>query len=340
MKSKDLQNVVLSKYNSGDHPRKIFRDLNGGLAWSTVRRWCKMISDSGVINLSKPPGSTRTVRTKAAIQKVKHRLKRKRKVSQRILAKEMKMSKTSAHRIIVDDLHYRPYKIIQEPALTDDQKQKRKQFAHWVKNNFNKNDISKWLFSDEKMFDIDGVYNSQNDRIWAATRADADARGGVKKKRKFPTKVMVWLGACSAGLTPLVILDNGSVNHEIYIKDVLPVALKFGNKMLGDYWTYQQDGATAHTHHLTQEWCDKHFPSFISKDRWPPNSPDLNPLDYCIWNELVQAMDWDRVKTKQTLIEELKRSVKKIKQKIVLESCNDFSKRLYRLLRNDGKYLR
>jgi len=54
----------------------------------------------------------------------------------------------------------------------------------------------------------------------------------------------------------------------------------------------------------------------------------------------VQAMDWDRVKTKQTLIEELKRSVKKIKQEIVLESYNDFSKRLYRLLRNDGKYLR
>lgn len=32
MKSKDLQNIVLSKYNSGDHPQKIFCDLNGGLA--------------------------------------------------------------------------------------------------------------------------------------------------------------------------------------------------------------------------------------------------------------------------------------------------------------------
>jgi hypothetical protein len=53
MKSKDLQNVVLSKYNSGDHPRKIFRDLNGGLALSTVQRWCKMIDkyDKGLLIL-------------------------------------------------------------------------------------------------------------------------------------------------------------------------------------------------------------------------------------------------------------------------------------------------
>ena len=115
--------------------------------------------------------------------------------------------------------------------------------------------------------------------------------GGIKKKRKFPIKVMVWLGACSAELTPLVILDKTSVNHEVYIKEVLPVALKFGNKMLGDNWIYQQDGATSHTHQLTQAWCARHLPSFIPKDRCPANSLDLNPLDYCIWNELVEAMD-------------------------------------------------
>ncbi|CAF1154320.1 unnamed protein product [Rotaria magnacalcarata] len=186
----------------------------------------------------------------------------------------------------------------------------------------------------------DGVYNSQNDRIWAANRAAADDHGGVKRKRKFPTKVMVWLGACSAGLTPLVILDKTSVNHEIYIKEVLPVALNFGNKMLGDQWTYQQEAATPHTHQLTQEWCARHFASFMPKDRRPANSPDLNPLDYCICNELVQAMDWGRVQTKLTLIEELKRSVKKIKPEIVLESCNNFSKRLCRVLENEGRYLR
>jgi len=29
-----------------------------------------------------------------------------------------------------------------------------------------------------------------------------------------------------------------------------------------------------------KEWLGKHCPDFTDKDSWPPNSPDLNPLDY------------------------------------------------------------
>ena len=72
----------------------------------------------------------------------------------------------------------------------------------------------KILFSDEKMFDIDGVYNSQNDRIWAASRSDADRRDRVHQKRKFPAKVMVWLAVCSKGVSPLVIFNEGTVDHD------------------------------------------------------------------------------------------------------------------------------
>ena len=46
------------------------------------------------------------------------------------------------------------------------------------------------------------------------------------KYTKFPKKIMVWLGAYSKGLSPLVIFDNGIVDHNRYINEVLPVALK------------------------------------------------------------------------------------------------------------------
>ena len=147
------------------------------------------------------------------------------------------------------------------------------------------------LFSDEKMFDIDGVYNSQNDHIWAINREEADRAGGRKQKRKFPEKVMVWLAVCSKGVSPLVIFGNESVNHERYIQTVLPVALKYGNQTFGNDWIFQQDNATPHTHKLTQKWCKDNFPAFIDKYHLPPNSPDLNPLDYCIWDEFVGHMD-------------------------------------------------
>ena len=93
------------------------------------------------------------------------------------------------------------------------------------------------------MFDIDGVYNSQNERIWAPSRAHMDAKGGIKQIQKFPKKVMVWLGACSRrSVSPLVIFEEGTVDHERYIQEVLPVVLKFGNDMFGDNWMFQQDG--------------------------------------------------------------------------------------------------
>ncbi|CAF1548778.1 unnamed protein product, partial [Didymodactylos carnosus] len=45
-----------------------------------------MIGDTGSIDLAKPPGRPRIVRTKNMIQKVKNRLKRKKRVSTRKLA--------------------------------------------------------------------------------------------------------------------------------------------------------------------------------------------------------------------------------------------------------------
>ena len=114
---------------------------------------------------------------------------------------------------------------------------------------------------------------------------------------------MVWLGACSPGLTPLVIWDKTSANHHVYIKEVLPVALKFGNKMLADNWIYTNK---TELHHILKHGVHTLYPKNI-------DGTNLNPLDYCIWNELVEAMDWSRIKTKLTFIEELKRSIKKVK---------------------------
>ena len=63
----------------------------------------------------------------------------------------------------------------------------------------------------------------------------------------------------------------------IIIKEVLPVALRYGNSKFGNNWTFQQDNGTPHTHQETQEWCSQHFPSFVDKDTWPANTPELNP---------------------------------------------------------------
>ncbi|CAF3391616.1 unnamed protein product, partial [Rotaria sp. Silwood2] len=157
-----------------------------------------------------------------------------------------------------------------------------------------------------------------NQRIWAASRDEADKKGGIQMKQKFPQKFMIWLGVCSKGVTPLVILDQGTVDHVEYIQKVLPITLEYGNKTFGEHWTFQQD----------------------DKKHWPPNSPNLNPLDYCIWDEFAQCVNWEKVTSKPTLIDELKRAVKKIRQDVVLQSCSSWTVRLQRVLKNDGRYLK
>ena len=41
------------------------------------------------------------------------------------------------------------------------------------------------LLSDEKIFCIDGIYGSQNQRTWTATRAKTYEKGGIEMKQKF-----------------------------------------------------------------------------------------------------------------------------------------------------------
>ena len=124
----------------------------------------------------------------------------------------------------------------------------------------------KILFADETLFDIDGIYNSQNDKIWAVNCVEADIKGGIRQIRKFSQNVMLWLGACSKGLSHLVIFENGTVEHNRYINKVLPAALKYGNSIFGNGWTFQQDGAKPHFHEKTQEWCTNNVSSFIQRD--------------------------------------------------------------------------
>ena len=100
----------------------------------------------------------------------------------------MRIFRSSAQRILKDDLKVKSYRIKVQPKVSENQKAKRLKFANWIRTNFRQEDTLRFLFSDEKMFDIDRVYNSQNERIWAPSRTDADAKGGIKEIQKFPKK--------------------------------------------------------------------------------------------------------------------------------------------------------
>ena len=165
MQSKDLPNIVLSKYQNGVTPTKIYHDLSSAIGLRTVKWWYEMIGQTGTISLSSPPGCLRLVTTKANIKKVKDHLRRKSRVSTRKIATELDILRINVRQILKNDIGLCLCKKLMEFSLSDGQRVKRKKFANWARTNFQKEDTMKIFFSDEKYFDIDGVNSSQNDRV-------------------------------------------------------------------------------------------------------------------------------------------------------------------------------
>ena len=110
MKSKDLQNIVLSKYRKGNGLTKIFRDLAGGLSLETIKRWRKLIDTIVSIDLAYLSRRPCLVRTSGAIGKIKVPADASGRTSFIKLARKLRVSRTSVHRISKEDLNYRCYK--------------------------------------------------------------------------------------------------------------------------------------------------------------------------------------------------------------------------------------
>ena len=68
---------------------------------------------------------------------------------------------------------------------------------------------------------------------------------------------------------------------------------------------FQQDGAHAHWACKTVQLLREQMPDCMGLKSWPPNSPDLSPVDYGIWERLQEPVycklvcDPEKLKVKQ-----------------------------------------
>ncbi len=54
-------------------------------------------------------------------------------------------------------------------------------------------------------------------------------------------------------------------------------------------WCFQQD-STCHTVKQMQSWLSEHIPDFITSSELPATSPELNPLDYQLWQRFEEVV--------------------------------------------------
>jgi len=97
-------------------------------------------------------------------------------------------------------------------------------------------------------------------------------------------------------LSELIFLDPGAKINGQYYRDVLQQKLLPAiRRVSGNMFIFQQDSAPAHRARDTIELLRRSTPDFIAPHMWPPNSPDLNSVDYAIWPIMQQRPCQTRV---------------------------------------------
>jgi len=118
---------------------------------------------------------------------------------------------------------------------------------------------------------------------------------------------MVSVGMSKLGCTHLIFVDpgikvNGCYYRELLLSQQLLPAIW---QVSGDFFVFQQDSASAHRARKTIKLLQWEMPAFISPNLWPPNSPDLNPVNYEIWGVMQDQVYQKKVKDVNELRERL-----------------------------------
>lgn len=179
--------------------------------------------------------------------------------------------------------------------------------------------------------------NSKNDVIWAP-RGEPVAPVDVDP---YAQTLRFWAGASAAGRTTLHFFD-GNLNGEGY-RGILASALPEMKTMLArGSWTFQHDGAPAHSARKTNEWLADNVPAFISsgpEGDWPAKSPDLNWIEN-LWGILQEKVSEKEIP--KTLLGLKRRLVKEWSNipATTLKNCAEsMPQRLAEVVRRNGEPL-
>ena len=100
----------------------------------------------------------------------------------------------------------------------------------------------------------------------------------------------------------------------------------------------QQDGARCQTSVYTLPYIPFRIPKLLEPEFWPPHSPNLNPLNYCLWGYVTTVLhnhqnvsDFDKLK------KEIIKARKAIPQATINRAILTFKKRLWMCIKtNEG----
>lgn len=306
---KENRVAVIALHKCGHPPVMIFKLLqNLKITKQFVYRTIERFSSTLSVDDRERSGRPRTVRTPAVIKAVKARIARNPIRKQKLMAIQMSVKRSSLKKIINEDLGLHAYRRHTGHLLNTRLKTLRLQRSRALLKRYAKNGHRKILFSDEKIFTVEENFNRQNDKVYAKNSQEANTVAPKVQRGHHPSSVMVWLGVCYEGFTKVHFCEKGvKTGAKVYQDTVLgPVVRALGHTLFKNQpWIFQQDSAPAHKAKSTQDWLRANKIDFIAHEDWPSSSPDLNPLDYALW----QVIEEKACAKRHTNLESLKKAI-------------------------------
>ena len=203
-------------------------------------------------------------------------------------------------------------------------------------------DIPNILFVDECYVTVQKSFNHQNERCYGKDFALIPDWKKFKQLPKTPLSAMVFGGVSRNGRTPLVVLPSGfRLNQETYKEecvDFVKKNLPHGTEQ--KKVIFYQDKAPCHAAKSVQEYLKISFPAFIPNTSMPPNSPDLNVLDYCVWSLLKERLNkYGHIASFKRLKEQLQKEWKAIPQEAIQHAVDAWQSRVRLVAYSTGGHI-
>lgn len=322
----ELRKKIIDDYKSG-MSQKTICDKYQVKKW-TVSRLCSKFRSTGKISVDNRGGRPRSTTSREDSMIVRCIKKDPSKSSFKVQTDlQLSVSDRTIRRRAVEAglFSRRPAK---KPLISLRNQKKRLLFAQshigW--------NVQKWrtvLFSDESKFNIfgsDGIC-----RVRRPTGKRLDSRYCQKTVKHGGGNVMVWGCFSANGLGPIHRID-GIMDRFMYNNILKDVMLPYAEWNMPLKWIFQQDNDPKHTAKVVKQWFKDNQ---IMVMDWPPQSPDLNPIEN-LWEIVNQRIDREGVRNKDQLFAQIQKAWAAIPQNFIDHLIESMPRRCKAVIENKG----